>query len=50
MQFIRDEAVWMVGAIPLFIGLGMLLYAIFFAPKSGPVPPLGAFPDNRDRS
>ncbi len=45
LQFIRDEDVWMVGSIPLFIGLGMLAYAIMYAPKSAPpVAPPGAFP------
>lgn len=44
LQFIREEAVWMVGYIPLGIGGAMLLYALFFAPKSAPVPPLGALP------
>ena len=36
LQFIRDEDVWMVGGIPLFIGLGILAYAIFYAPKFAP--------------
>lgn len=40
LQFIEDEAVWMVGFIPLFIGLGMLLYALM-APGKNPEPPSG---------
>lgn len=44
LQFIRDEAVWMVGFIPLFIGAAMLAYALVFAPRTTPVPPPGAFP------
>jgi len=39
LRFIEDEAVWMVGYIPLFIGVGMLLYAVVLAPKQGPGPP-----------
>ncbi len=50
LQFIRDEQVWMVGSIPLFIGLGMLAYAILYAPKTAPAPPpLGAFPPPDDK-
>ena len=41
LQFIEGEAVWMVGFIPLFIGLGMLLYAVVVSPGKNPVPPAG---------
>ncbi len=49
LRFIEEEAVWMVGYIPFFLGLAMLLYAIFFAPKSAPTPPAGAFPKDQTR-
>jgi len=32
LRFIEDEAVWMVGFIPLAIGVAMLLYTVF-APR-----------------
>lgn len=41
LQFIDDEAVWMVGFIPLFVGLGMLLYALLVAPGRSPQAPAG---------
>ncbi len=45
LRFIDDADVWMVGSIPLFIGLAMLTYALLFAPKLAlPAPPVGAFP------
>lgn len=44
LRFIEDESVWMVGYIPMFIGLAMLGYALFLAPKGMPVPPKGTMP------
>lgn len=32
LRFIEDEAVWMVGYIPLAIGIAMLAYALMLAP------------------
>ena len=34
-----DEGVWMVGYIPLFIGLALTIYAVFVAPRGVPSPP-----------
>lgn len=49
LQFIEDEAVWMVGYIPAFIGAGMLVYALFFAPRPEPGrPPVGCRPEDGD--
>jgi hypothetical protein len=46
LRFIEDEAVWMVGYIPLFIGLGMLAYGLVMARGKGPgTPPPGAMPE-----
>jgi hypothetical protein len=39
LRFIEGEAVWMIGYIPLFIGLVMLAYGLFFAPKEPPQRP-----------
>ena len=43
LRFIEGDAVWMVGYIPLFIGVAMLLYALLLAPNDRPgAPPPGA--------
>lgn len=42
LRFI-DNAVWMVGYIPLGVGLGMLLNGFFFAAKPNPEPPATAW-------
>ena len=34
-----DEGVWMTGYIPLFIGIAMMVYAQFVAPRGVPAPP-----------
>ena len=39
LRFIEDEAVWMVGWIPLFIGAAMLAYGLIVAPRADAVPP-----------
>ena len=45
LRFIDDADLWMVGSIPLFIGLAMLAYALLLAPKLAlPTPPVGTFP------
>lgn len=41
LRFIEGESVWMVGYIPLFIGVVMLLYGLLFAPKEPPQRPEG---------
>ncbi len=44
LRFIEGEDVWMIGYIPLFIGLVMLAYGLFFAPKEPPQRPEGTPP------
>lgn len=39
LRFIDDEAIWMIGYIPLFVGLGMLAYALLFSNVRKPEPP-----------
>jgi hypothetical protein len=34
-----DEGIWMVGYIPLFIGISLLAYAVLVAPRITPKPP-----------
>ena len=33
LTFIEDEAIWRVGAIPALVGLGLLIYATWMAPR-----------------
>lgn len=33
------EGIWMVGYIPLFIGVALTIYAVFVAPRGAPAPP-----------
>jgi hypothetical protein len=44
LRFIEGEKVWMVGYIPLFIGVVMLFYGLFLAPKEPPQRPEGLPP------
>ena len=44
LRFIEGEDVWMIGYIPLFIGVVMLAYGLFFAPKEPPQRPEGTPP------
>ena len=44
LRFVEEEAVWMVGYIPLSIGVGMLLYALVLAPNKAPVAPPPVIP------
>ncbi len=44
LRFIDDIAIWMVGYIPLLMGVAMLAYGFLFAHKSVPVPLPGSIP------
>ena len=49
LQFI-GHSVWMVGLIPVSIGLSLLIFGLFFAEKKNPgPPPLGWTPDAAER-
>jgi len=41
LQWIPD-GVWMVGYIPLSIGVAMMIYALFVAPRGAPAPPVSS--------
>jgi hypothetical protein len=34
LRFIDDEAIWLLGAVPTLLGVGLLFYAFFMAPSS----------------
>ncbi len=33
LQFIEDEAIWLMGSVPTLVGFGLLFYAVVLAPK-----------------
>jgi len=39
LRWIPEDGLWMVGYIPLFIGIALTVYALFVAPRDVPKPP-----------